>query len=122
MKVNCSRAALENALGIITGVVSSRTPKEALKCAQLVAKGDHITLSGTDLEVSVRCTISQVEVGQEGEVLLPAAKLSQIVHELTDDVLALESDEEGAHVRGQGSHFQVYGQDPSEFPPIPEFD
>jgi DNA polymerase III subunit beta len=122
MKVNCSRSALENALGIIAGVVSSRTPREALKCTQLVAKKDQITLAGTDLEVSVRCAIPQVEVEREGKVLLPAAKLSQIVHELSDEVLGIEANEDGAHVRGHGSHFQIYGQDPEEFPPIPEFD
>lgn len=122
MKVNCSRSALENALGIVTGVVSSRTPREALKCALLSVNKDEMTLAGTDLDVSVRCGIAQVEVEQEGQVLLPAAKLSQIVHELTDEVLEIESSEEGVHVRGQGSHFQIYGQDPEEFPPIPEFE
>ena len=122
MKVNCSRSALENALGIITGVVTTRTPRETLKCAEFVAKGDQVTLAGTDLEVSVRCLISQVEVEQEGRVLLPAGKLSQIVHELTDEVVRFELIDEAIHIRGQGSHFQVYGQDPAEFPPIPGFE
>ncbi|MBN1342007.1 MAG: DNA polymerase III subunit beta [Phycisphaerae bacterium] len=121
MKLNCSRSALDHALGVLTGVVSSRTPREALKCAQIVALKDHITLAGTDLEVSVRCVVSQVEVSKEGEALVPADKLSQIVRELSDDVLGIETTEEAIHIRGEGSHFQIYGQDPSEFPPIAEF-
>ncbi len=117
MKLNCSRAALDHTLGIVTSVVSSRTPREALKCARLVAEGDHITVSGTDLEVSVRCLVSQVEVETDGEVLVAADKLSQIVRELTDEVLSLEATGEALHIRGQDSHFQIFGQDPSEFPP-----
>ncbi len=122
MKANCSRAALDNALGIVTGVVSTRTPREALKCAQIVSKGDQITVAGTDLELSVRCAISQVEVEQEGQVLVPAAKLGQIMHELADEVVAIEAEGDVLHIRGQGSHFQIYAQDPAEFPPIPELE
>ncbi len=121
MKVNCSRTALESALGIVTSVVSSRTPREVLKCAQIVAKKDQLTLAGTDLELSVRCTIPQVEVEEEGMVLLPADKLSQIVRELTDEVVRLELGGDLIHLRAQNSHFQMYGQDPADFPPIPEF-
>ncbi len=122
MKLNCSRVALENALGVVMGVVSGRTPREALKCTHIVAEGDSITLSGTDLEISVRCTISQVEVDQGGEVLLPADKLSQIMRELTEETVAIELTDETVHIRGDGSHFQIYGQDVSEFPPIADFE
>lgn len=122
MKLTCSRVALENALGVVMGVVSGRTPREALKCTHLVASGDSITLSGTDLDVTVQCAISQVEIDQDGEALLPADKLSQIVRELSDETLAMEVTDEATHIRGDGSHFQIYGQDVSEFPPMPSFE
>jgi DNA polymerase-3 subunit beta len=122
MKLNCSRSALENALGLVTGVVSSRTPREALKCTQLTSKADHITLTGTDLEVSIRCVVPQVDVEKEGVVLLPADKLSQIVRELADETLAIELTEGAVNIQGEGTHFRIYSQDPSEFPPVPQFD
>jgi DNA polymerase-3 subunit beta len=122
MKANCNRSALDNALATVTSVVSSRTPREVLKCARLTAKQDRIVLVGTDLEIGVRYALTQVEVEGEGDVLVSAEKLSQIVRELTDEVVALEAVEGMVHIRGDGSHFQVYGQDPTDFPSVPEFE
>ncbi|HNS39346.1 MAG TPA: hypothetical protein PKJ56_03750, partial [Promineifilum sp.] len=37
MKVNFNRAALSDALGLLTSVVPSRTPKPVLRCVKIVA-------------------------------------------------------------------------------------
>lgn len=122
MELTCSRPALEMALGMVTGVVSTRTPREVLKCVRLTAKTDHIVLAGTDLEVGVRSKISQVEVKREGDILLPAEKLTQIVHELKDESLSMTVEGSAANIRGQDSFFHVYGQEPTDFPPVADFE
>jgi DNA polymerase-3 subunit beta len=122
MKANCNRSALENALAMVTSVVSSRTPREVLKCTRLTAKQDQVVLVGTDLDIGVRYALTQVEVERDGDVLVSAEKLSQIIRELTDEVVTLEAVDGMVHIRGDGSHFQVYGQDPAEFPPVPAFE
>jgi len=38
MKVNFNRAALSEALGLLTSVVPSRTPKPILRCVQITAE------------------------------------------------------------------------------------
>jgi DNA polymerase-3 subunit beta len=123
MKVICDRGALVESLGLVGGVVASRTPKPVLTCVKLSASAEEasLTLAGTDLEIAVRLSTPRVEVQEGGEALIPADKLSQIVRESTDPTLTLETEDDVAHITGQDSKFKIFGYSPGEFPPIPEF-
>jgi len=79
-------------------------------------------ISATDLEIGVRVAVAQTEVKKPGEALVPADKLMQIARESVEDTLALETDGEKCHIRGADSHFEIYGQDPKEFPPVPDLE
>jgi DNA polymerase-3 subunit beta len=122
MKVICNRGALLEALTVTGNVVAARTPKPVLQCIKLSAEKDALTLSATDLEVAIRYTDTQVQIEQGGEVLVPADKFRDIVRESVDDTLNIEVTAEMANIRGQDSHFKIYTQKASEFPPVPGFD
>lgn len=122
MKVICNRGALLDGILVAGTVVSSRMAKLALQCIKLTAKDSTLTLSATDTEVAIRYADAQVQIEQEGEALLPADKLRDIVRESVDDTLAIEVQGDIAHIRGQDSHFKIFTQKPSEFPPIPDFE
>jgi DNA polymerase III sliding clamp (beta) subunit (PCNA family) len=67
--------------------------------------------------------MSQVDVTQPGEVLIPADKLRQIVSaEDAAPTLTLESDGDACHIKGDDAHFKVLGYPASDFPAIPGFD
>lgn len=120
MKVICNRGALLEALTIAGSVVTSRTPKPVLQCIKLSAGNDRLTIAATDLEVAIRFSDTQVQVEREGETLVHADKLRDIVRESVDDTLSLELDKEQLSVKGQDSHFKLLTQAVSEFPPVPE--
>ena len=129
MKVICNRGALLEALNVASNVVQARTPKPVLQCVKLTAEGDRLTLSATDMEVAIRYVDTQVQVEQPGETLVPADKFRDIVRESVDDTLAIEvSTDAGAvggtfaNIRGQDSHFKIFTQKSSEFPPVPDFE
>lgn len=119
MHVIVNRNALLEVLGIASSIASSRTTKDILKCVRLSATGDNLVISATDLEVGMRVDVLQVEVKAKGEALVPADKLMQIARESLDETFAIETKEEVCHIRGQDSHFEIFGQDPKEFPPVP---
>ncbi len=124
MKVICDRAALVNAVNIVGGVVTSRTPTPVLRCLKLTAADGMLVLSATDLEMGLRLAVAQVEIEQEGEAAILADKLSQIARACEDPTLTIETDPDSiaaVHIRGAGSHFKVLGYDPSEFPPVRDF-
>jgi len=122
MKANFNRAALAEALGLLTSVVPSRTPKPILRCVQITAGEKDVRICATDLEVGINCLVSEVQVEQAGEVVVPADRLAAIVRESVDEVLALEAAEGTCEIRGADSHFTVYGQEPGQYPTVPDFD
>lgn len=123
MKIEVSSQAFKEALGITSGVTPTRTPKPALQCVLIKASKDSITLMTTDLEIGLRYHLTDVRVETEGEALVPAAKVTQIVRECEEDeVLSVHLKDQTFHIYGKGSHFQVFSADPQEFPPVPELD
>ena len=127
MKVICDRAALLDAVNVVSGVVASRSPRPQLTCVKLVAeksgKAGTLTLAATDAEISIRLRLSAVDVTQPGEVLIPADKLRQIVSaEDAAPTLTLESDGDACHIKGEDAHFKILGYPASDFPAIPGFD
>jgi len=121
MKVNFNRAALGDALNLLTLVVPSRTPKPILSCIQITADKNEVRICATDLEVGVNYLVSEAQVEQAGEVVVPADRVAAIVRESMDDVLSLDAAEGTCEIRGADSHFTIYGQDATQYPAVPEF-
>jgi DNA polymerase III subunit beta len=121
MKVICDRGALADALNLVNSVVLSRTPKPVLMNVKLTTQEGALVLAATDLEVAVNLAVNQVEVADEGAVLLPADKITAIVRESVDPTLTLETDENAAHIRGTDSHYTIFAQGVEEFPPVEPF-
>lgn len=122
MKVRFNRQEMADALAAASSVAAVRTPKEILKCVRLDVMPDVLMVSATDLELSLRWAVTQVEVDKPGEVLVVADTLSRIVRECPDEVLTAEVSQNQLHVRGQGSHFRIVTQAVSEFPPVPNME
>lgn len=122
MKVIAQTAALQEALNLAGGIVATRTPKPVLQCVKLVADEKMLTVLATDLEVGCTYHITAVQVQEQGEALVPAARLGGIVRESSDEEsLTLTTEKETCHVRGAASHFAIFGFDPGEYPAVAEF-
>jgi DNA polymerase-3 subunit beta len=122
MKANFNRAGLAEALGLLTAVVPSRTPKPILRCLKITAAENQARICATDLEVGINYLVSEVQVEQAGEVVVPADRLAAIVRESLDDVLSLQADEGTCEIIGADSHFTIYGQEAEQYPSVPDFD
>ncbi len=127
MKLSCSRSTLLSGFQMIGSVISSRTPKEILKCAKLEVGDGKATLSGTDLEVSVRFDFEEVEVMIPGEILLSVHELVSILREATTDTIEIElkkdeqTEQDFILIQAGKSEFRLSVHDPSEFPSVETF-
>lgn len=126
MKVICDRAALLDALNMVSSVVPTRTPMPALSCVKLVASkgsgGGELTLSGTDNETSLQLSVTHVDVQQPGSGAIPADKLRQIVQaEDGEPTLTLEIEGDQCVIRGANAFFRVFCFPAADFPPLPDF-
>ena len=127
MKVICDRGALMDAINLVSGAVAARTPRMQLTCVKLEATqsggSGELTLTATDAEIALRLTLSEVDVQEPGEALIPADKLRQIVSaEDAEPTLTIEASGETCHIRGADAHFKVFGYPAADFPPIPDFE
>ncbi|MSR69286.1 MAG: DNA polymerase III subunit beta [Phycisphaerales bacterium] len=116
MKIVCDRTALVDALTMASSVVMARTTIPVLLCVKLSARDGTLHLQATDQDIRLSLSLASVEVQSDGEALIPADKLAQIVRSCDDTTLTIEMDKTMASVRGEDAKFRVYGYDPREFP------
>ena len=122
MKLICDRLSLSDALTMASGVVASRTPSPVLLCLKLVAKkssaGGTLQISATDSEIGLVVTVPNVDIKEEGEALIPADKLNQIVRACDDSTVSISVDRTLATITTENSMFKVFGYEPREFPGV----
>ncbi|RMH14850.1 MAG: hypothetical protein D6695_00165, partial [Planctomycetota bacterium] len=109
MKVICDRAALLDAMTLVSGVVATRTPRPQLSCVHLHAEledgAGELALSATDAEVSLVVRLGRVDVEEPGDALVVADKLQQIIRaEENDPTLTIETKKDVCHITGTDAH------------------
>ncbi|OGC05651.1 DNA polymerase III subunit beta [candidate division KSB1 bacterium RBG_16_48_16] len=79
------------ALHKVIGVIPQKTTISILSCLSMSLEDELLSLTGTDLEISVTATVP-VKSSTSGAVAVPARLLSEIVRELPDVPLHIRSD------------------------------
>jgi DNA polymerase-3 subunit beta len=122
MKFRISKEALLEGLQKVQHVVSSRTTLPILSNVLIVAKGDRLQFTTTDLDVGITGSV-MANVDKEGATTLPAKKIVNIVRELPASEVEVTVDSKNIATIVSGSAtFKVNGLSEAEFPPFPDFD
>jgi DNA polymerase-3 subunit beta len=122
MKFRISKEALLEGLQKVQHVVSSRTTLPILSNVLIVAKGDRLQFTTTDLDVGITGSV-MANVDKEGATTLPAKKIVNIVRELPASEVEVSVDSKNIATIVSGSAtFKVNGLSEAEFPPFPDFD
>lgn len=120
MKFKLQKTSLMEGLQSIQNVVSSHRPTiPVLANALIVADSNGLTLTTTDMDITVRCTLD-AEVSEEGSTTLPVKRFAGIIREIPEGTIEIAVDEANvAHLRSGASYFKLIGIPAEEFPPIP---
>lgn len=122
MKVVCDRGALLEAVNLVSAVTATRTPKPQLGCIKLTATNGELVMAATDAEVGLTLRIGRVDVADEGEALIPADKLRQIVGaEDNEPTLTIDATGDLATISGADAEFKLNTYPASDFPAVPDF-
>lgn len=78
MKFTCDQPTFAEALAIVSRAVAPRPQRPQLSGILLEAQDDRLSLTGTDLELTVR-TVVTASVESAGSILLPARYLLEVV-------------------------------------------
>lgn len=82
MKFSVQKEALISPLALVASVVERRQTQPVLANILCVVESGQLTLTGTDQEVELSVSISDLVSAQEGEVTVPAQKLFDICRSL----------------------------------------
>lgn len=126
MKLSVHRQALMEVLSLAVGVVPARSPKPVLSCVRLstasVAANRIIQVVCTDGELTLEMNLHQVDIQQDGVLLLPANKFAEIVNNAPDEAISIVATGDKATITGQDSSYTVLGYGTEGYPPIESFD
>ena len=121
MEIELQRESFIRTLNRIQGVVERRNTMPILACALMDASNGELTVSATDLEVSVR-TLCPAEIIRPGRIAVGAKKLFDVVRELPDQPIRLRLEDDAARLRltcGR-SRFTLSFYNAEQFPEIPK--
>ncbi len=94
MKLICSGNDLSDAVGKVFKAVSTHDTNPALSCIKLKAENGTLTLTATDLNLSIeRLIVADVKI--DGETLVPARIFAEFVKRLTQQQIELTLTENG---------------------------
>lgn len=120
MKVVVAREELLKLIGKVQAIVPMKPTLPILANILLEAQDDQLTISATDLTVSMRAFI-EAKVSEEGSVALPAKRFFQLVRELTTPSIEIEcKTPDSAFINSGTSHFKLSGMQKTEFPAFPD--
>lgn len=108
-----SKGTLANALGTVSKYAGQS--EAYLACVHIEAKGDRVTLSATNLNESARCA-DMALVEEDGECLISAKRLNEIVKTLPDQAVTIEAYDDRAAIRCGKANFAIPAMDPADFP------
>ncbi|MBK6734163.1 MAG: DNA polymerase III subunit beta [bacterium] len=82
MKFEIQQEDLQKALDVIANVVPSKTTLPILSCVLLEATKESLTLSATNLDISITTTTTKATVKDPGRIAIPAVKFVPFVRSL----------------------------------------
>lgn len=122
MKFTCMKSDLVTAVSNVSHAVSAKAAIPVLECVMLRAEKDTLTVTGYDLEIGITTSI-EASVKEEGEVLLKARTLSEIIRTLPEEVVSIETDERLITFISSGSaNSHIIGTSTAEYPELPKVD
>jgi len=123
LRITCSKSELASSLAVVARAVSTRGAVQVLAGILLQAEGDRMTLAATDMEISIRSSVSG-DIDGDASVVVPGRLLTDLVRLLPDDTVTLTYDEgDGVLAVTSGSHasrLNVYSAE--DFPRLPPVD
>jgi DNA polymerase III subunit beta len=119
MEFSVIKSALLNELTTTQGVVERKTTIPILSNLLVEAKGNRLTITATDLELSVR-TSCDAKVKKEGAGTIPAKKLLELVRLLPEGEIKFKLlDNHWVEIVSEKKKYKMVGMAKENFPALP---
>ena len=120
MKFKIVRSKFLEGLKSVQNIVVGKGSLPILQNVLLEARGKELTLTTTDLDISIRCTVD-CEVVEAGNTTLPVKLLFNTISKVVEGVVEVEVDaNERATIVAGSAKFKLAGMPESEYPRLPK--
>src|ERR1700687_5915802 len=121
MEFSVTKSALLNELSTTQGVVERKTTIPILSNLLVEAKGDRLTITATDLELSIR-TSCEAKIKKDGAGTIPAKKLIELVRLLPEGEIRFKLlENHWVQIICERKTYKMVGMARDNFPAIPVF-
>src|ERR1700685_1459376 len=121
MEFSVTKSALLNELSTTQGVVERKTTIPILSNLLVEAKGTQLTITATDLELSIR-TSCEAKIKKEGSGTIPAKKLLELVRLLPDGEIKFKLlENHWIQITSDRKNYKLVGMSKENFPALPNF-
>ena len=122
MEFSVKRSDLLDELEMTQGVVERKTTIPILSNLLVEAKGSRLTITATDLELSIR-TSCDAKVKKEGAGTIPAKKLFELLRLLPEDgeIKFKLQENHWVHITSDRRNYKLVGMSKDNFPALPAF-
>src|SRR5437660_5250098 len=123
MQFVSGRNVLQKELAFVQGVVERKNTIPVLANILIESAGKNsVRISGTDLDVTIRCDVDAEEIKTQGAICIPARKLFDIARLLPDAPVSFRKEpNEWVTVECDRSKFRLPGISKDTFPELPGF-
>jgi DNA polymerase-3 subunit beta len=123
LRITAAKDDLVQALGVVSRAVSTRTSVQILSGILLEAANGELRLAATDMELSLRATLS-AQIEGDGAIVLPGKTLVDIARLLPSDEVTIEHKptESVVHLTSGSASYTLHTYNPEDFPRLPELD
>lgn len=119
MKIHINRQNLVHLISIAQKAISNRTNMQILEGILLIAKNNLLTLKATDTEISIE-TKASCMVEEEGAIVMNSSLFGDIIRKLPNAMVHLSVSNKKVSIECEQSSFEIMGQNPEEYPLLPE--
>ena len=121
MEFSVKKYDLLEELNLTQGVVERKTTIPILSNLLCEAKGNRLTITATDLELSIR-TSCEAKVKKEGAGTIPAKKLLELVRLLPDEEIKFKLlENHWVQITCDRKNYKLVGMSKDNFPALPNF-
>lgn len=121
MEIKIMQNNLLSLINISLRAISLKNNTSILEGILFIAKDNRLTLKSTDLELAIE-TSTECKVEKEGEVLLNASMISNIVRKLPNDEVLIKVDREKVFIQSENAKFNIIAMDIYSYPEFPTFE
>ncbi|MFA5674968.1 MAG: DNA polymerase III subunit beta [Christensenellales bacterium] len=121
MKIVCTKNELQRCVNIAAKAVALKSPTYLLEGIRIKAEKDIITIYGSDGVLSIKC-ILKADVLEEGDIVIPARILCELLTKFEDCEIKIETDESSVIMECGHSRTTLRYMESDQYPDFPLFD